>query len=170
MCRAYLALFIALSLVLLQAPVGRAQAPEPAADQALKQAQPGQPSQPQTSPADNARPTPSPTDKQVEKIKRTVQKLRVGSSITVFLKNGDELHGALTQIDAESFQIAEVDLHQVFTLQYKYVKKVRSGYSGINPFTGKRTSHPKGLKIGVAIGAFFLALGLPLILLASAKD
>jgi len=154
MCRAYTAILLALSLVLIQAPIARSQGPEPS----------------QTQPQNTARPSPTPPDKHVEKIKRAVQKIKIGSRITVFLNNGDELHGALTLIDADSFQVAEIDLHQVFTLQYKYVKKVRSGYDGINLFTGKRVSHPKGLKIGIFAAVMFVALGLPIIILASAKD
>jgi hypothetical protein len=98
-----------------------------------------------------------------------VRKIGIGSKITVFLNNGDELHGAVSQIDAESFQVAEIDLHQVFTLQYKYVKKVRSGYGGINLLTGKRTSPPRGVKIGVLVGSL-AALALPIVLLMVALN
>jgi sRNA-binding regulator protein Hfq len=163
MCRAYLAILIAISLILIQAPVVRSQGPQPAADQPAKEAPAVQP-QVQTQPPDSSRPSPTPPDKRIEKIKRTVQKIGIGSKITVFLNNGDELHGAVTLVDTESFQVAEIDLHQVFTLQYKYVKKVRSGYSGINLITGKRMSPPRGVKIGTFVGSL-VALGLPIVLL-----
>ncbi|HEX8136760.1 MAG TPA: hypothetical protein VF544_04135 [Pyrinomonadaceae bacterium] len=169
MCRAYTAILLALSLVLIQAPVARSQEPLPATDQAPKQTQPTVPQQDQTRPPDSSRPSPTPPDKRIEKIKRTVRKIGIGSKITVFLNNGDELHGAVSQIDAESFQVAEIDLHQVFTLQYKYVKKVRSGYGGINLLTGKRTSPPRGVKIGVLVGSL-AALALPIVLLMVALN
>jgi sRNA-binding regulator protein Hfq len=173
MYRAYMAVFIALSLVSIQTPIVRGQEQQGAAVPTVNETKPGQTQpqpQDQTLPPNSSKPAPTPPDKRVEKIKRTVQKIGIGSKITVFLNNGDELHGAVSMIDAESFQVAEIDLHQVFTLQYKHVKKVRSGYDYINPFTGKRVSEPKGLKIGITAGLFFLIIGLPIIVLSSMKD
>jgi hypothetical protein len=164
MCRAYMAMLIALSLILIQAPVARSQGPQPAAGQPAKETQAVQPQQAQAQPPDSPRPALTPPDKRIEKIKRTVQKIGIGSKITVFLNNGDELHGAVTTIDTESFQVAEIDLHQVFTLQYKYVKKVRSDYGGVNLLTGKRMSPPRGVRIGTLVGSL-VALGLPIVLL-----
>ena len=86
--------------------------------------------------------TPAPTDPHTEQIKRTVRRIGLGTKITVFVKNGDDVHGATTAIDQDKFQVAEVDLHQIVTIEYKNVRKVRSGYGGINLFTGKRTSQP----------------------------
>jgi hypothetical protein len=161
-----MAIFIALSLVLIQAPVTSCVELR-AADGPSNDAQP---LKDQTGSSNASQSSPAPTDKHLEKIRRTVRKIGIGSKITAFLNNGDELHGAVTQIDVESFQVAEIDLHQVFTLQYKNVKKVREGYQGVNLFTGKRVSHPRGLRIGVLVGALFLTLGLPIIFLATAKD
>jgi sRNA-binding regulator protein Hfq len=165
-----MAILIALSLVSTHAPVARAQGQQPAAGEPPQQTQPAGPQpQDQTQPPGSPKPWPTPPDKRIERIKRTVQKIGIGSKITVFLNNGDELHGAVTLIDTESFQVAEIDLHQVFTLQYKYVKKVRSGYSGINLITGKRMSPPRGVKIGTFVGSL-VALGLPIVLLLVALN
>jgi hypothetical protein len=166
MWRAYLAILVALSLVLIQAPLARCKQRREA-DEPVNGADAGQPSKDQVQSQNNSKPAP---DKRVEKIARTVRKIGIGSKITAFLNNGDELHGTVSKIDAESFEVAEVDLKQVFTLQYKYVKKIRSGYGAVNVFTGKRTSPPQGFRIGVLAGTLFLALGLPLIFIATAKD
>jgi hypothetical protein len=82
----------------------------------------------------------------------------------VFLKNGDDLHGAVTMIDEHSFQVAEVDLHQVMTIAYRDVSKVRSGYGRINLFTGRRTSYPLWVQ-PVAVAAVLGLLIVPLFFL-----
>ena len=120
---------------------------------------------PHTSPALCAQ-----ADPRAEKIKHDVTKIGVAQKITVFLKNGDALHGAVTRIDAASFEIAEVDLRRTETVAYADVKKIRGGYGGINLFTGQRAHPPRGVRIAATVGAFFLAVGLPIILLATAKD
>ncbi|HEX8070646.1 MAG TPA: hypothetical protein VF546_11890 [Pyrinomonadaceae bacterium] len=159
MCRNSLSLLLALSLVLTCAPLcARAQQTPPAAA-AQTPAQSAPPSQ-----------TPLPLDKQSQRIKRVVTKVGVGERLTVFLNNGEELHGTVTQIGADSFALAEVDRHDLFTILYRDVRKARSGYEGVSLFTGKHVSSPRGLKIALAAGALFAAIGLPLIILASSKD
>ena len=86
------------------------------------------------------------------------------------MKNGDVLHGAVTKIDRDEFTIAEVDFQRLFTIQYKDVKKTRSGYGGINLITGKRASPPQAARIAGMATAFFMVLVLPIILVAVAKD
>ena len=54
------------------------------------------------------------------------------------LNNGNERYGSIERLDEDSFQVAEVDLKQVFTVAYSDVKKVRVGYGNTNQFTGKR--------------------------------
>ncbi|MFY9607767.1 MAG: hypothetical protein WAU45_04025 [Blastocatellia bacterium] len=114
--------------------------------------------------------TASPADPAVGKVRRDVEGTGMAQKITVFLKNGDALHGAVTKIDRDEFAIAEVDFQRIFTIQYKDVKKIRSGYGGINLLTGKRASPPKGARIAVIAGLLFLILGVPVIALATAKD
>ena len=110
------------------------------------------------------------TDPAVEKVKRSVEKTAMAQKITVFLKNGDALHGAVTKIDKDEFAIAEVDFKRIITIQYHEVKKTRSGYGAINLLSGKRVSEPKGVRIGVMAGLLFLIIGLPAIVLANTKD
>jgi hypothetical protein len=64
---------------------------------------------------------------QVDKIRRDVQKIGVGGQITVYQIRGNTLHGTVTKINQDEFEIAEVDLGQIITIQYRDVKKVRSG-------------------------------------------
>ncbi len=54
------------------------------------------------------------------------------------LNNGNERYGSIERLDEDSFQLAEVDLKQVFSVAYSDVKKVREGYGNTNQFTGKR--------------------------------
>jgi hypothetical protein len=109
-------------------------------------------------------------DPAVEKLRREVDRIGIAQKITVFLKNGDALHGAVTKIERDEFAIAEVDFQRIFTDQYKDVKKVRSGYGGINLLTGKRASPPRWVRIAAPIGALFLVIALPIIILANSKD
>lgn len=128
----------------------------------------GQEKQPATTPV---QPQPAtPLDKGAEKIKRVVTKIGVGERLTVFLKNGDDLHGTVSYISATNFDVAEVDMHRLVNVQYTEVKKVREGYSEINLLTGKRYSRPQGAKFAGFAAALFVAIGLPLILVATAKD
>lgn len=114
--------------------------------------------------------TASPSDAAAEKVRRSVEKTGMAQKITVFLKNGDALHGAVTKIERDEFAIAEVDFQRIFTIQYKDVKKTRSGYGEINLLTGKRVSPPKAARIAVHVGLLFLIIGLPAIVLSTTKD
>jgi len=84
---------------------------------------------------------------QVDKIRRDVQKIGVGGQITVYQIRGNTLHGTVTNINQDEFEIAEVDLSQIITIQYRDVKKVRSGIGRINLFTGRRTNPSRGVRI-----------------------
>ena len=108
--------------------------------------------------------------KRIEKLKRVVNKVGVGHRITVFLKNGEDLHGTVSRIGAEDFDVAEVDLKQLITVRYEFTEKVREGYGNINLFTGRRTSPRKGTSLGIFAGVMFVAIGLPLILVGTMKD
>jgi hypothetical protein len=106
----------------------------------------------------------------VEKLKRVVSKVGVGHRITVFPKSGDDLHGTVSRIGAEDFDVAEVDRKELITVRYESAEKVREGYGGLNLFTGKRASPRKGTNIALLGAVLFVAIGLPLILIGSAKD
>jgi hypothetical protein len=163
MYRTSLTLLLALALVLSCTPL-RAHAQTPLPDTQTQPTKPAQPAQAQPSA------TPLPLDKQSQRIMRVVVKVGVGERITVFLNNGQELHGTVTQIGADNFVLAEVDRHELFTILYRDVKKARSGYDSISLFTGKHTSQPRGFKIAAAAGALFGAILLPIIVLAASKD
>jgi hypothetical protein len=117
-----------------------------------------------------AQTTPAKLDGKAQKIKRTVEKIGVAGRLTLYLKNGEEFYGSIVRYDEESLQIAEIDLKQVVTVQYRNVKKVREDYGKRDPFTGRRSNPSKGIKIGVTVGLLFVALALPLILIAASKD
>ena len=126
----------------------------------------------QSTPASSPRASQRPALSSAEKIKRAVEEIGVAQKITVIFKSGnDDLHGAVTKIGKDEFEIAEVDFQRVITVQYTNVKKIRSGYGRINLFTGKRISPPpRAVGIAVTVGALFLVIGLPLIVLATIKD
>lgn len=164
MCRRYFALLLALSIILSFAPLRtdvRAQAQS--TDKAEAKDQAG------SKPNAPAAQKPSTADKQVEKVRRTVRKVGVAQRITIFLKNGDTLHGTVAQIGEDDFQISEVDRQQTFTVRYDAVKKAREGFGGINLFTGQRTSPPRGERIAL-FSALIGALALPIILVVTAKN
>jgi sRNA-binding regulator protein Hfq len=113
--------------------------------------------------------TPVKLDDKARKVKRMVSKIGVAGRLTLYLRNGEELYGSVVSYDEESLQIAEIDLKQVVTVQYRNVKKVREDYGKRDLLTGKRTNPSKGIKIGVAVGLLFL-IALPIIIVASSKD
>lgn len=120
--------------------------------------------------ASGAQTSPVQLDERSRKIKRTVEKIGVAGRLTLYLKNGEELYGSVVRYDDESLQIAEVDLKQIVTVQYKNVKKVREDYGRPNILTGKRSNPSKGFKIGIAAAVFAFAIGFPILLLATSKD
>jgi len=111
-----------------------------------------------------------PLDDKARKIKRMVEKIGVAGRLTLYLRNDEKLYGSVVRYDAESVEVAEVDLKQVVTIQYRNIKKVREDYGKRDPITGKRSNPPKGIKIGIAAGLLFVAVGLPIVVLASMKD
>lgn len=157
MRRTHLTLLLALSLLLTQTrpALARAQA---AGDGGAARAG-GEPTRQQKDAA-----------RRIEKLKRVVGKVGVGHRITVFLRNGDDLHGTVSRVGAEDFDVAEVDLKELITVRYELTEKVREGYGGLNLFTGKRASPRKGTNIAILGAVVFVALVLPAILISSSKD
>jgi hypothetical protein len=88
---------------------------------------------PQTSPA------PAP---QFQTVKDQVQKIGKGEDVTVILFSGVEYYGAISKIEPDSFEIAEVDLKRMVTIAYADVLKVGEGYGPMNSSTGKREKPP----------------------------
>ena len=159
MRRTHLTLLLALSLLLTQTRPALAQAQAADGGDAAGAAV-------------SAKPTKQERDaaKRIEKLKRVVGKVGVGRRITVFLKNGEDLHGTVSRVGAEDFDVAEVDLKKLITVRYEFTEKVRQGYGNINLFTGKRTSPRKGTDVALLGGILFVAIALPLILVGTAKD
>ena len=159
MRRNRLTLLLALSLLLTQTRPALAQAQTAKDEGAARTTVQNEPAKQQPA-----------ADKRIEKIKRVVNKVGVGHRITVFLKNGDDLHGTVSRVGPEDFDVAEVDLQRLITVRYESVEKAREGYGGINLFTGKRKSPRKGEGVAVAAGVLFVTIGLPLILLGTMND
>ena len=100
-------------------------------------------------------------DKRVEEVKWKVRSLGIASRVTVKLNNGNERYGSIDRIDEDSFQLAEVDLKQLYTVSYRDVRKLREGYGNPNQFTGKRWN-PILAKISVAAVVVMFAIVIPL--------
>ena len=105
--------------------------------------------------------TTSKEDKRAEEVKWKVRSLGIGSRVTVKLNNGNERYGSIDRIDEDSFQLAEVDLKQVYTVGYSDVRKIREGYGNPNQFTGKRWN-PIWARISVAAVIVMFAIVIPL--------
>ena len=160
------AIVITLSLLMLDArPVmcQEASAAQPVASSSGAPAQSSVQQQQNAAPQSAAQ-KPAQLDERARKIKRIVEKVGVAGKLTLYLKNGEDLYGNVVAIDDESFQITEVDLKRVVTIQYKNVKNVREGYGNKNLF-GQRPNPPKGINIAIAAGLLFIAIGVPLIAL-----
>jgi hypothetical protein len=100
---------------------------------------------------------------QAEKIKRQVEKFGIGKDVTVILIDNREYYGAIGNIEADGFQIAEIDLKQRVSFRFSEVKKVRKGYGGWNSAAGKRVNPRTNLIAGIAVlGGLALLLGIAL--------
>ena len=80
---------------------------------------------------------PDPSS-QIQKVKDQVQAIGIGEDVTVTLFSGMEYYGAISKIESDSFEIAEVDLKQMVTIAYADAQKVEKGYGPMNSSTGKR--------------------------------
>jgi hypothetical protein len=107
--------------------------------------------------------SPQNTQSKLQKVKDQVQKFGIAEDVTVILLTGKEYYGAISQIDPDSFEIAEVDLKQRMAFDYKDVKKVRKGYGDRHLITGKR-GNPRVqaivaiVVVGALIGLAILAI------------
>jgi hypothetical protein len=84
---------------------------------------------PQNSPASEPR---------IQAVKDQVQKIGKGEDVTVILLSGVEYYGAISKIEPDSFEIAEVDLKQMVTISYADLYRVEKGYGALNSSTGTR--------------------------------
>jgi hypothetical protein len=83
-------------------------------------------------------PAPAP---RIQTVKDQVQKIGKGEDVTVILFSGVEYYGAISKIEPDGFEIAEVDLKQMVAISYEEVKKVERGYGEMNS-SGKRQNNP----------------------------
>lgn len=102
--------------------------------------------------------SPQNIPSQVQKVKDQVQKLGITKRATVILLTGKEYYGAISKIEPDSFEIAEVDLKQKLSFDYKDVKKVRKGYGGWNYVSGKRVNPRTNLIVAIALAGGLIAL------------
>ena len=79
----------------------------------------------------------------IQTVKDQVQKIGKGEDVTVILLSGVEYYGAISKIEPDGFEIAEVDLKQMVAISYSDVYRVEKGYGEMNSSTGTRQ---KGLK------------------------
>ncbi len=99
----------------------------------------------------------------IEQLKKQVEKIGIGRKITVIRLDEREFYGSVSNIEADGFQIDEVDLNQTVGFKYTELKKVRKGYGGKNYAVGKRVKPGRGLLYGAALlGGLFLILGIAL--------
>ncbi len=99
----------------------------------------------------------------LEKLKKQVEKIGVGGKITVIRLDERDFYGKVSNIEADGFQIEEVDLRQTIAFKYAEVKKIKTGDGEKNLITGRRVNPKKGWLYGVAIFgtlAVLLAIGL----------
>src|SRR5215510_2645522 len=99
--------------------------------------------------------SPQNTPSQFQNVKDQVQKIGVAKKATIILLTGKEYYGAISKIETDRFEIAEVDLKQQMEFDYKDVEKVRKGYGG-RGFGGKRVNPRHNLIAGIsAVGLLF---------------
>jgi len=87
---------------------------------------------PQNSPA---------SERRIQKVKRQVRVIGIGDDVTVELLSGVEYCGAISKIEEDSFEIAEVNLRKMVTIAYADVKE-GAVYWGATPrlYSAGRTS------------------------------
>lgn len=92
---------------------------------------------------------------QIQKVKDEVQKIGSGGEVSVIMFSGLEYYGSISKIEADSFEIDEVDLKQMVSIDYTNVKKVERGYGRMNSSTGTRhkKSHSRLILFLVGLGA-----------------
>ena len=99
----------------------------------------------------------------LEQLKKQVEKIGIGRKITVIRLDEREFYGSISSIEADGFQIDEVDLKQTVSFKYTELKKVRKDYGGKNYAVGKRVNKRRSLIITAAfIGGLALLLGIGL--------
>lgn len=88
-----------------------------------------------------------------EKLKKKVEDIGIGGKITVIKLNDEKFFGKVNSIEADGFQISEVDSTRTIDFRYVELKKVQKGDGERNLITGKRNnpSAKRGLLYGAAL-------------------
>jgi hypothetical protein len=98
----------------------------------------------------------------IEKLKNQVEKIGIGKKITVIRLDEREFYGTVSNIEADGFDIDDVDLKQTVSFKYTELKKIRKGYGG-KGYGGKRIPTKRSLLFGAAlVGGLVLILGIAL--------
>jgi DNA-directed RNA polymerase subunit F len=94
------------------------------------------------------------SERQIQTVKDYVQKIGQGKNVSAILFSGVEYYGAISKIEPDDFEIAEVDLKQMVAISYADVYIVEKGYGEMNSSTGTRQKGPKmrSFWIVVAVG------------------
>ncbi len=99
----------------------------------------------------------------IEKLKKQVEKIGIGGKITVIRVDQRDFYGSVSNIEADGFQIIEVDLKQTVSFKYTEIKKIKTGDGEKNLITGKRVNPRRGWLYGLAIfGTLFVILAVGL--------
>ena len=98
-----------------------------------------------------------------EKLKKQVEKIGIDGKITVIKLDGRDFYGSVSNIEADGFEIVEVDSKQTVAFKYAELKKVRKGDGEKNLITGRRVNPQRGWLYGAAIfGTLFVILAIGL--------
>jgi len=94
------------------------------------------------------------SESRIQTVKDYVQKIGKGEDVTVILFSGVEYYGAISKIEPDGFEIAEVDLKQMVAISYADVYIVEKGYGEMNSSTGTRQKgvSSRSFWIFVAVG------------------
>lgn len=99
----------------------------------------------------------------IEKLKKQVEKIGIGGKITVIRVDQRDFYGSVSNIEADGFQMIEVDLKQTVSFKYTEIKKIKKGDGEKNLITGKRVNPRRGWLYGLAIfGTLFVILAVGL--------
>ncbi len=95
----------------------------------------------------------------LEKLKKRVEEIGVGGEITVIRLDKRDFYGKVSNIEADGFQIVDVDSKQTISFKYTEIKKIKTGVGGKSLITGKRANHKNVRLISVAaLGTLFVVL------------
>ncbi len=102
---------------------------------------------------------------QSQNIKNQIEKIGIGEDATIIRNDKREFYGTIKSIEADGFQLYEVDLKQILIFKYSDATKIKKGY-GSKGKGGKRYAGHRGLIVAAALlGGLFTIL-----IIALSKD